>query len=98
MCRECDLKPRGFSCRYKTVDEAERAHLVELDDGPVPFGYANDQWEQMKDRLVPGDEIALYRTKDFGAVVIIRDGRPVYRKYRRHWHLARGHYVCLWVI
>ncbi len=43
-----------------TTEEAEHAHLVtssRLGPDPVPFGYQNDRWRELKSRMEAGDEL-----------------------------------------
>ena len=46
--------------RKFTIEEMERIHLSQddrIDPDPVPFGYYNSFWKELKSQLQEGDEI-----------------------------------------
>jgi hypothetical protein len=49
---------KDFLRRKATVPEWEAEHLVE----GVPFGYCNHQWEALKAKMEPGDEVWFWST------------------------------------
>jgi hypothetical protein len=64
--------------RRVTLDDAERAHLV---DG-VPFGALGAQWKELRAQMQPGDQLWLYRISGAGfeeGYAVVRDCRIVRR-------------------
>jgi hypothetical protein len=46
-----------------SVEQAERAHSVRLEDlgpDPVPFGYQKNEWLELRSSMQPGDELWNY--------------------------------------
>ena len=55
-----DVIPKKWLKKKTTVEKAEQAHLVtdkRLGPKPVPFGFINARWEQLKATMRPGDEL-----------------------------------------
>ncbi len=55
-----DVLPRSWLKRKTTVEEEERKHMVkndELGSEPVPFGFINKRWLELKTQIQEGDEL-----------------------------------------
>ena len=67
--------------RKLTVEEAESLFAVRIDGAdsdPVPFGFLNPEWQKMRQKIRPGDEIWEFRSTrprgdTIGGVKLLRD-------------------------
>ena len=76
-----------------TVEELEQRHACTFPpfskDDPVPFGFANNQWQQLLDMMQEGDELYEFRTGKESwrqlcgraGVQLVRDGIPIATMY-----------------
>jgi len=71
-----------------TVEEAETKHLVlhpQLGEEPIPFGFQNEAWKALVDRMEEGDEVWAFNSpketweKMFGraGIAVVREGKIV---------------------
>ena len=69
-----------------TVEEAEQLHMVtddRLGNKPMPFGFQNREWIQMRDNLEPGDELWIFEipadSRDelagWSGIAVVRSGK-----------------------
>jgi len=59
--------PDGSIFEEITVEEAEKKHLVtdkRLGDVPIPFGFINSQWEELKGMMQSGDKLYYFSSSE----------------------------------
>ena len=88
---------RGRFLKYDSTEHAERKNKIVIRETgkELPFGYCNEQWEELKANLQPNDEIWLYGGDGGMVIWLIRDGHTVEDMCGKHKHPRRGHYICL---
>lgn len=66
---------RGRFLKYDSVEHAERRNKIVIRESgvEVPFGYCNQQWEDLKSNLQPNDEIWLHGGDGGMAIYLVRD-------------------------
>jgi hypothetical protein len=79
---------RDWLTKKVTVAEAESAHLVRDDNlgpDPVPFGFMNQEWQQMIAGMQPGDELWEFSSPadtwqhlcGRAGFAVVRNGNPI---------------------
>jgi hypothetical protein len=88
---------RGRFLKYNSVEHAERKNKIVVRESgmEVPFGYCNQQWEDLKANLQPNDEIWLHGGDGGMAIYLIRDGQIVEDTYGKYKSPRRGYYIVL---
>jgi len=75
--------PDGSVFEEVTVEEAEKTNLItnkQLGNTPIPFGFINNQWEELKKKMRNGDK--LYHFKSCESSWHNLCGREGYALYR----------------
>jgi len=88
---------RGKFLKYDSVEHAERKNMITIRETgiPLPFGYCNQRWEELKTNLQPNDEIWFYGGDGGTAIYLIRDNCRIEDDCGKWKHSRRGHYICL---
>ena len=68
-----------------SVNEAETAHMVTIEDRQVPFGYCFAQWQRLLSRMHDGDELWEFSSGDQSwedlagreGIALVREGKII---------------------
>jgi hypothetical protein len=65
-----------------TVRQAEAKYLFDVKSTAFPFGYANEDWNNLKQSMIPGDELWEFcecapNGETFEGIKLVRQGKVV---------------------